>query len=499
MNQRYRSRDLLMALVIAILLLAAGMAGGWWWAQRNAMPMPAAADRAAPAEQQVLYWYDPMMPQQKFDKPGPSPFMDMALVPMYADSDSGAAGVKIDPSVTQNLGVRLATVRPVPLATQIEASGVIGFNERDVALVQSRTGGFVERVWPLAPGDLVKAGQPLVELLVPEWTAAQYELFAVKATGDATLVAAARERLRLLGMSETLIAAVEKSGTVRSNFTISAPIAGVIESLEMRRGMTVMAGQSVARINGLATVWLEVAVPEMYAATVRVGSTAEVRLAGFAGQTLTGRITTILPTLSEATRSLRVRVELPNRDGRLRPGLSGQVVLQGGSPEAMKELALAVPTEAVIRTGKRTLVMVALEEGRFEPVAVTLGREVGDQIVIKTGLSEGERVVASGQFLIDSEASLKGIKVRSPAELPQSPVVTLHEATATITELAPGEVMLDHGPFKTLAMPGMEMSFPLAQPALTQGFKLGDRVTVFVRQSDEGLVVERLEKVGGGS
>ncbi len=494
MNQRYRSKDLLMALAIAILLLVAGAAGGWWWAQRSAMPMPATADQAAPAEQQVLYWYDPMMPQQQFDKPGPSPFMDMELVPMYADSDSGAAGVKIDPSVTQNLGVRLATVRPIPLATQIEASGVIGFNERDVALVQSRAGGFVERVWPLAPGDLVKAGQPLVELLVPEWTAAQYELFAVKATGDATLVAAARERLRLLGMSETLIAAVEKSGTVRSNFTISAPIAGVIESLEMRRGMTVMAGQSVARINGLATVWLEVAVPEMYAATVRVGGNAEVRLAGFAGQTLTGRITTILPTLSEATRSLRVRVELPNHDGRLRPGLSGQVVLKGTSDES----ALAVPTEAVIRTGKRTLVMVALKEGRFEPVAVTLGREVGDQIVIKTGLSEGEQVVASGQFLIDSEASLKGFKMRSPAELPQSPVVTLHESTATITELVPGEVMLDHGPFKTLAMPGMEMSFPLAQPALTQGFKLGDRVTVFVRQSDEGLIVERLEKVGGG-
>jgi Cu(I)/Ag(I) efflux system membrane fusion protein len=164
----------------------------------------------------------------------------------------------------------------------------------------------------------------------------------------------------------------------------------------------------------------------------------------------------------------------------------------------MKELALAVPTEAVIRTGKRTLVMVALEQGRFEPVAVTLGREVGDQIVITAGLSEGERVVASGQFLIDSEASLKGIKVRSPAELPQPPTMTLHESTATITELDPGEVMLDHGPFKTLAMPGMEMSFPLAKPELTQGLKVGDRVTVFVLQSDEGLIVERLEKVGGG-
>jgi Cu(I)/Ag(I) efflux system membrane fusion protein len=316
--------------------------------------------------------------------------------------------VKIDPAVTQNLGVRLATVTRIPLATQIEATGVIGFNERNVAVVQTRSSGFVERVWPLAPGDVVKAGQPLVELLVPEWTSAQHELFSVKTSRDETLIAAARERLRLLGMTEESIREVEQSGAVRSRFTINAPIAGVIQALDVRDGMTIVAGQSVARINGLNTVWLEAAVAEMFADAIHIGATAQVHLAGFPEQLFKGHVTAILPALNDATRTLRVRIELPNRDGKFKPGLSAQVTLTGSS----KESALAVPTEAVIRTGKRALVMIAADQNRFTPVEVTLGREVGNQTVIATGLSEGQQVVASGQFLIDSESSLKGIEAR---------------------------------------------------------------------------------------
>lgn len=207
-------------------------------------------------------------------------------------------------------------------------------------------------------------------------------------------------------MAEESIREVEQSGVVRSRFTINAPIAGVIQSLDVRAGMTVMAGQSVARINGLNTVWLEVAVPEAMVSAVREDATAEVRLAGYTEQPLKGRVTTILPALNDATRTLRVRIELINRDGALKPGLSAQVTLTGSS----KESALAVPTEAVIRTGKRALVMVASDQNRFTPVEVMLGREVGNQTVIATGLGEGQRVVASGQFLIDSRPASKGLR-----------------------------------------------------------------------------------------
>lgn len=475
-------------LIIGLALLALGAAGGGWWAKRSAMSTPPVASQVA--ERKVLYWYDPMVPQQRFEQPGKSPFMDMALVPKYADEVGSAAGVMIDPAVTQSLGVRLAQVERVALATQVEATGLIGFNEREVAVVQSRTGGFVERVWPLAPGDVVAAGQPLAEFLVPEWAAAQHELLAIRVAGDAALSAAARDRLRLLGMPEALIRDVEQSGVPRPRYTVTAPRSGLIQALEVRAGMTIMAGQTLARLNGLATVWLEVAVPETYAASVHPGDSAEARLAGFPDQVIAGRVTAILPALNEATRSLRVRIELPNRDGRLRPGLSAQVRLVAAS----KGTALAVPTEAVIRTGKRALVMVAGDKGRFTPVEVTLGRELGERTVITTGLAEGQQVVASGQFLIDSEASLSGVMARSESEAGSA---VLHSAEAKIDEIGRDDITLTHGPFKTLAMPGMTMSFPLAKPGLVNGLKAGDRVTVFMRQTDDGLIVERLEKMGG--
>ncbi|KAB2311465.1 efflux RND transporter periplasmic adaptor subunit [Betaproteobacteria bacterium SCN2] len=487
------SNRILTLLVGGSALLALGAAAGWWWSRHASVSAPAAMPEKQQVEGRILYWYDPMYPQQHFDKPGKSPFMDMDLVPKYADEGGEGAGVKIDPSVAQNLGVRLATVARVDLVTQLEATGLVGFNERDVAVVQSRAGGFVERVWPLAPGDVVRAGQPLAEFLVPEWAAAQYEFLAIRSSGDAALLAAARDRMRLLGMTEALIREVEQSGAPRTRHTLTAPIGGLLQSLDVRQGMNVMAGQTLARINGLGTVWLEVAVPEALAGAVRHGAVAQVRLAGFPEQAIEGRVTTILPALNEATRSLRVRIELPNHDGRLRPGLSAQVSLGAGSGET----ALAVPTEAVIRTGKRALVMVAGEEGKFLPVEVSLGQEIGERTVIVSGLAEGQKVVASGQFLIDSEASLSGVTARAAetADVPSAPA--LHEADAVIKGIDVDEVTLAHGPFKTLSMPGMTMAFPVGKPGLLKDLKVGDQVRVGVKETEDGLVVERIEKRGG--
>ena len=355
-------------------------------------------------EPQVLYWYDPMVPQQRFDKPGKSPFMDMQLVPRYAGAKDLATGVQVDAGLQHNLGVRLATAERAMLASHIEASGVLGFNERAVTIVQSRAAGFVQKVWPLAPGDHVQAGDPLVELLVPEWATAEQELLAVRQSGDAALVSVARDRLRLLGMDVDEISRLESTGTAQSRFILRSPGSGVVQALDLRAGMTLAAGQTLLRISGLESVWLEVAVPESLASALRVGDSAVVRFTGAAAAPVTGRVSALLPALSDATRTLRVRVELANRDGALRPGQSAQVTLIA----AITESALTVPTEAVIRTGKRALVMVLGPEG-FRPAEVTLGREAGDRTVIASGLTEGQQVVASGQFLLDSEASLRGL------------------------------------------------------------------------------------------
>lgn len=411
-------KNLLLPLALVIAGVAVGTLGGRWWALHgndSGGPSGAVSGPSADGGREVLYWYDPMYPQQHFDQPGKSPFMDMALVPRYADEavdqDDEGAAVKIDPAVTQNLGMRLTRVERISLTTRIDASGMIGFNERAVAVVQSRTAGFVDRVWPLAPGDVVAAGQPLAEFLVPDWAAAQHELLAVRAIGDTALMAAAHERLRLLGMPDDMLRAVEQSGVVKAHHTVRAPIGGVLESLDVRTGMTLSAGQTLARLKGLNPVWLEIAVPEALASQVAVGGQVQAQVASLPTEMIVGRVNAVLPVLDETTRSLRVRIELPNADGRLRPGQSAQVSLAGGSDEA----ALAVPTEAVIRTGKRALVMVAEFGGRYRPQPVTLGAELDDKTVIRAGLDEGQQVVASGQFLLDSEASLLGIGAGPPA------------------------------------------------------------------------------------
>jgi Cu(I)/Ag(I) efflux system membrane fusion protein len=378
---------------------------------------PDMAPPAAPAEgRKVLYWYDPMVPAQRFDKPGKSPFMDMQLVPKYAGDEPQTAGVAIDPARVQSLGVRYATVSRADLGQSITAPGVIDFNQRDVAVVQARTGGFVQRVYGRAPGDVVAAGAPLADVLVPEWAGAQTEFLALRRAGDAALVNAARQRLTLLGMSPGLVAEVERTGRPRTTTTISTPVGGVIRTLNVRSGMTLSAGMTLAEVNGLASVWVNASVPSALAASLRPGQSALVTVAGDQARPLNGRVSAILPEVSGETRTLQVRVELPNPRGRLRPGGFVTVAFVGGARPA-----LVVPSEAVIRTGRRALVMLALADGRFQPAEVQVGAEAGDRTEILSGLTEGEKIVASGQFLIDSEASLAGIQARTSAPITMTP------------------------------------------------------------------------------
>lgn len=404
----------------AALVLGVGLAAGL-----IGRPMLERADKAVggdvrPGEREILYWYDPMLPNERYPGPGRSS-MNMELIPKYADEAGGAPGVRIDPALAQNLGMRLATVRRGPLDGDLTASAVIDYNQRDVAIVQARAAGFVQRVYGRAPGDIIAAGAPLVDLLIPEWAGAQGEYLAVHRTGDAALTEAARRRLVLLGMSEPLIAQVERTGRPRTTVTIASPSAGAIRSLGVRTGMSVNPGQTLAEISGLSTVWLNAAVPEMQADRLRVGQAVEVALSAFPGERFAGRLTALLPEVSGDSRTLTARIEMANRAGRLRPGMYGQITFGGGGGPV-----LLVPSETVIRTGERTLVMLALPEGRYQPAEVRTGRESGGMTEIVGGLAEGERIVASGQFLIDSEASLSGVAARpiSGGRVPVAPAAS---------------------------------------------------------------------------
>lgn len=478
-----RQRSWIAAGAIALVSLGAGFA----LAQLgdNGAPAGATADC-----EEVLYWYDPMVPDQRFDQPGKSPFMDMQLVPKCADEEAGAAGVSIDPALVQNFGIRTATAELGVLEPQTVVTGTIAYNGRNVAMVQPRSGGYVQRTYGRAPDDIVPRGAPLADLLVPEWGGAQQEYLAVAATGDEALTRAARERMRLLGMPEGVIASVARSGRPQSTITITAPVAGAITQLGVRPGMTVAAGQTMAEISGLDPIWLEVAVPEILAANARVGQPVSATLTAFPGEVFAGRIVAILPSAQAESRTITARAELRNPGLRLRPGMFAQVSLAPARREA-----LLVPSEAVIRTGERTLVMLAQDRGRYRPAEVRIGREANGRTEVLAGLTPGEKVVVSGQFLLDSEASLAGIDVRAiedapeagrPAERQPEQRTATYRAIGTITAITARGVTLRHGPVPALDWPAMTMTFATAGPAQLRRLKRGDRVRFSFVQSDDG-------------
>jgi Cu(I)/Ag(I) efflux system membrane fusion protein len=480
-----------LGLAATAIALVAGAAGYGLASLDQDEPVSPTAEQG----RKVLYWYDPMVPSQHFDKPGKSPFMDMQLVPKYADEAGAEAGVGIDPARTQSLGLRVIEARMGPLGSNLTATGAIDFSQRDVAILQARAAGFVQRVYGRAPGDVVGAGAPLADLLVPEWAGAQAEYLAVRRTGDAVLTQAAKQRLALLGMPPGTIAAIERHGRPHTVITVSTPVGGAIKTLGVRAGMSVTAGQTLAEVNGLGTVWLNAAVPEAVAGQLLPGQSASATLAAYPGERFSGRIAAILPNVETESRTLTVRIELPNRGQRLRPGMFATVDFGGTARPA-----LLVPSEAVIRTGKRTLVMLALGKGRYQPAEVRTGREVGGQSEILAGLSEGEKVVASGQFLIDSEASLSGIEAR-PISGPAAPQVpekaATYETVGRIDMIEAARITLSHQPVPAIKWPAMTMTFNLGEPSLARGFKVGDRVRFTFDQPPAGPTIRSITREGG--
>jgi Cu(I)/Ag(I) efflux system membrane fusion protein len=432
----------------------------------------------------ILYYHDPMVPGNKFDKPAKSPFMDMMMSPVYAGGDGDQNSVTVSPRVQQNLGVRTAVVSEGTLSPQVAAVGSIAFNERDQVIVQARATGYVERLHVRATLDRVAKGQPLAELYVPDWIAAQEEFLSVqrmRGTDLAPLVDGARQRMRQVGMSEGQIELVARTGRTQPRITLVAPIGGVITELTTREGMTVMPGATLFRINGLSTVWANAEVPESQAALLRPGAKVQARSPAAPGETFDGKVQAILPDVNPATRTLKARLELANPGARLVPGMF--VSMQFMDMRADK--VLLIPTEAVIQTGKRTVVMLAEENGRFSPVDVEIGIESGGQTEVKRGLQAGQRVVVSSQFLIDSEASLKGVEARlnsvpASGATPSSASATSapkHVGEGKVESLSKDAMTLSHGPIPTMKWGPMTMDFKLPTGGAPRNVQNGDRVT----------------------
>lgn len=454
----------------------------------NTATSPASPSITDAPGKKVLYWHDPMVPGQKFDKPGKSPFMDMQLVPVYADAAGDDGKVNISPRVQQNLGIRTAEATKGTLTSTVAAVGSVAYNERDVALVQARSNGFVERLYIRAPLDPVRKGQALADLYVPEWVAAQEEYLSVKhmqGNDLGGLVDGARQRMRLAGMTDDQIRSVESSGKVQARLTVFAPIGGVVSELAIREGMTVMAGAPMFKINGVGTIWVNADVPENMSAQVRPGNSVEARAPALQGTVFKGKVSAILPDVSPATRTLKARVELTNPGGQLVPGMFATINFSS----ATRKDVLLIPTEAVIQTGTRSVVMVAQGDGKFSPVDVEIGAETNGQTEIRKGLNEGEKVVASGQFLIDSEASLTGTATRMDGPAMSAAVAVpgpTHRGEGKVESITADEITISHGPIPTLQWGPMTMGFKLPPTGLPKNIAVGANVKFEIHSTKDG-------------
>jgi len=364
-------------------------------------PLPQAA--GADDEQKILYWVAPMDPNYRRDKPGKSP-MGMDLIPVYAEAqDSGDGGISIAPEVVQNLGVRTAVAERSRLWRGIDTVGYVDYDESLVSHIHLRTEGWIENLVVQSEGERVTRGQRLFNLYSPELVNAQEEFLQALKLDNKGMQQASKDRLEALGVSAGQIQALQKTRHVQQTVAIYAPQDGVVSTLPVREGMFVKPADRVMSLADLSQVWLLAEVFERQADWVKVGQDADVVLPYQPGTQLEGRVEYIYPALDPRTRTLKVRLRFPNPDETLKPNMYANVKIYGGPLEDV----IVIPLEALIRTGREERVVIDLGKGRFASRRVTAGIESGDWVQIVKGITPGDRVVTSGQFLIDSEASLK--------------------------------------------------------------------------------------------
>ena len=416
------NRTILLSISIAVLALAAGWWGRGMMSSDHAMSSPdatASADGPCPGGAEPLYWKAPMDPSYVRETPGKSP-MGMDLVPECPGAANAApeGAVVIDSATVQNIGVRTAPVERRDLARAVRAVGRVAYDERRVTHVHTKVQGWIEKLFVDFVGQKVKRGQPLLEIYSPELVATQEELLLaaryrgstedspfedVRGGGD-SLFEATKRRLALWDIADRDVERLLETGEVKRTLTLYAPASGFITRLGVRSGMEVQPNSNLYTIADLSRVWVLADVYEFELPWLELGQMAEVELSYLPGIPMQGELTYIAPFLDAKTRTAEVRLELDNADGKLKPEMFGNAVIAG----APRPNALAIPTDAVIRSGTRTVAIVALGDGQFEPRDIELGLDSGDGwLEVLAGLEQGEDVVISSQFLIDSESNLQ--------------------------------------------------------------------------------------------
>lgn len=372
-------------------------------------------------ERKILYWQAPMNPTEIYDHPGKSA-MGMDLIPVYEDEAGLGSGgvVRINPAVVQNMGVRSAEVQRMDFTRKIRTVGKVDYNEDKLYDVNTKISGWVEKLYVNFTGEFVKKGQPLLEIYSPELVTTQEEyLLALKnqqlvekssfqaiKEGAETLLESTRKRLYYWDIPESEIKRLEKTREVKKTVMLQAPASGMVAETDVVEGAFVREGTKLFRIADLSSVWVHASIYDYELPWIEEGQRARMELSYLPGKVYTGRVSYIYPYLREKARDIHVRLEFPNPNLNLKPGMYVNVELQGRViPDA-----LVIPSEAVIRSGERTIVFVVRGEGRFEPREIRVGEEGGPEnryVRVLSGLLDGERVVTSAQFMLDSESRLQ--------------------------------------------------------------------------------------------
>ena len=453
----------------------------------------------AEEEKEILYWVAPMDPNYRRDKPGKSP-MGMDLMPVYADDGAGNV-VSIKPGIVQNLGVRTAIAERTNLWRGIDTVGYIDFDESKVSHIHLRTEGWVENLTVESEGDRVNKGDFLFDLYSPKLVNAQEELVTAIASGSKSLIRASKERLSALGVSGKQITQLQKDKKIQQRISIFAPQDGVVSSLSVREGMFVKPSMRVMSLGDLSSIWVLAEVFERQAQWVRTGQAAEVRLSYIPGQVWQGKVEYIYPSLDPKTRTLKVRLRFENPDEGLKPNMYANVRIFGGP----KEDIIVIPMEGLIRTGRDERVILDLGDGRFEARKVVAGIESGDYVEIIRGIDKGDRIVVSGQFLIDSEASMRASLMRmsntgaGDASDSASAATAAEEVTASgIIKLIKSDqrtLSLQHDPIKELGWPSMTMDFQLADDVSLDGLGINDSITFKLQKTDDRYQIVSIRRM----
>jgi Cu(I)/Ag(I) efflux system membrane fusion protein len=474
----------LLAILVAVLLFGTGVL-----LAPRLQPLLAhlghespAAHSTAPAagERKPVKYRHPMNPTIFSDTPAKDD-MGMDYIPVYADGEESAAGpgFTIAPEVVNNLGVRTAPVERGDLNRRIETVGYIDYDERVLSHVHLRANGWVENLKVRTLGERVRRGDLLLEVYAPDLVNAQREYLQALGGIQESLKTAARERLLALGVPESQIQQVEKERRVRQLTAVYARQDGIVSALNLREGMYVTPEMELMTLADPTTVWVQVEVFEQQAGWLAVGQKAEVRLPHAPGEVWEGTVEYIYPEVNAKTRAVRARLRFPNPGERLKFNMFADVTIHA----MPRTRVLHIPREVLIRTGSEQRVVVDLGGGRFEARPVTVGIEAGDRVEIRSGLKEGEQVVTSAQFLLDSESSVRASLQRMT--LPPKPEIWT-QGTINTVEVDSRVLNVTHEPIPELSWPVMTMDFPVAPGVKLEGLKPDSQARFRIREGADG-------------